>query len=295
VGKQKLYLSLIGSSMHHVYCFTSRWAGCLLFFSCLVTVFSVNALTLEGDYIQGGLLIGQSEPADQVLINGKQVKVSANGRFLLGFGRDAPLEHELVVNRAGQRVLTKRFTIAKREYLIQKIEGLPAGKVTPHKRNWERIKQEADLVKQARRLNEDREDFLNGFVWPTKGIISGVYGSQRILNGKPKQPHFGVDIAAPEGTLVVAPADGRVTLIHPDMFYSGGTVVIDHGLQFSSSFLHLHKILVQEGQRVKQGDVIAEVGASGRVTGPHLDWRMNVGNARIDPQLLVPPMPKKGR
>jgi murein DD-endopeptidase MepM/ murein hydrolase activator NlpD len=262
----------------------------LLFCLLLLTEASVMALTLEGDYIQGGMLIGQVEPGDRILFNSEPLKVSSQGEFLIGFDRDASLSHTLVVKRDGRAILTKRFSIQKREYQIQRIDGLPPNKVTPPKSNWERIKKEAALVKQARRLNEDRTDFHNGFIWPSKGRISGVFGSQRILNGKPKRPHYGIDIAAPSGSLVVSPADGVVTLVHPDMFYSGGTLIVDHGLHLSSSFLHLRKILVQEGQVVKQGDPIAEIGATGRVTGPHLDWRMNLGSARIDPQLLVPPM-----
>jgi murein DD-endopeptidase MepM/ murein hydrolase activator NlpD len=253
---------------------------------------SVMGLTLEGDYVQGGMLIGQVEPGDRVLFNGKSLKISRHGEFLLGFDRDAPLRHTLVVSRDGQADQKKLFSIKKRDYQIQRIDGLPPSKVTPPKRDWDRIKKEVALVKQARKLNEDRSDFRSGFVWPSKGVISGVFGSQRILNGKPKRPHYGIDIAAPVGTLVVSPADGVVTMVHPDMFYSGGTLIIDHGLHLSSSFLHLNKILVQEGEVVKQGDPIAEIGSTGRVTGPHLDWRMNLGAARIDPQLLVPPMPE---
>ncbi|MEW8026307.1 MAG: M23 family metallopeptidase [Candidatus Thiodiazotropha sp.] len=258
---------------------------------CLLP-FSAHSVTLEGEMAQGGMLIGKTEPGDLIRFNGKPIRVSPEGVFLLGFGRDDSLRHTLEVNRAGKRVETKQITIARREYQIQKIDGLPPSKVTPPKRDWTRIKKEAALVKQARKRDDDRSDFMNGFIWPSKGIISGVYGSQRVLNGVPKRPHFGVDIAAPVGTLVVAPADGVVTLAYPDMFYSGGTLIIDHGHQLSSSFLHLHKILVKEGERVKQGDPIAEIGATGRVTGAHLDWRMNLRQARIDPQLLVPPMPK---
>lgn len=253
---------------------------------------SVVGLALEGDYVQGGMLIGVVAPGESIQFDGKPLKVSKSGEFLIGFDRDAPLAHELVVSRGGVTTQSKRFTIKKRAYQIQHIDGLPPSKVTPPKRNWDRIKKETALVKQARKLNEDRTDFRSGFVWPSKGVISGVFGSQRVLNGEPKRPHYGVDIAAPVGTLVVAPADGVVTMAHPDMFYSGGTLIIDHGLQLSSSFLHLSKLLVQQGQVVKQGDPIAEIGATGRVTGPHLDWRMNLGSARIDPQLLVPPMPE---
>jgi murein DD-endopeptidase MepM/ murein hydrolase activator NlpD len=241
---------------------------------------------------QGGMLIGKTQPGDQVRFNDTPIRVSPEGLFLIGFGRDDSLRHSLEVIRAGKAVESQQIKLAKREYQIQNIDGLPPSKVTPPERDWARIKKEAAMVKQARKRDDDRVDFMSGFIWPAKGIVSGVYGSQRILNGIPKRPHFGIDIAAPVGTLVVAPADGVVTLAHPDMFYSGGTLIVDHGLQLSSSFLHLHKILVKEGDRVKQGDPIAQIGATGRVTGAHLDWRMNLRKARIDPQFLVPPMPK---
>jgi len=157
--------------------------------------------------------------------------------------------------------------------------------------DYQRIRRDSAAVKQARERDDPRADFLSGWIWPVEGPISGVYGSQRVLNGKPRRPHFGVDIAMPVGTLVKAPADGLVTLAHPDMFYSGATLIIDHGHKLSSTFLHLSRILVEVGDRVRQGEVIAEVGKSGRVTGAHLDWRMNLRQARIDPQLLAGPMP----
>ncbi|MBT3058150.1 MAG: M23 family metallopeptidase [Candidatus Thiodiazotropha sp.] len=263
----------------------------LLLFICLPPL-SVAGVSLDGEMVQGGMLIGKTEPGDRVSFDNRPVRVSPEGVFLLGFGRDDELRHTLVVSRGGRQIEKQQFTIGKREYRIQKIDGLPPSKVTPPERDWERIKRETALVKKARRRDDDRSDFMSGFIWPAKGIISGVYGSQRILNGEPRRPHFGIDIAAPVGSPVVAPADGVVTLAHPDMFFSGGTLIIDHGHQLSSSFLHLHKILVREGDRVKQGDPIAEIGATGRVTGAHLDWRMNLRKARIDPQLLVPPMPK---
>ncbi|MCU7804280.1 MAG: M23 family metallopeptidase [Candidatus Thiodiazotropha sp. (ex Lucinoma borealis)] len=257
----------------------------------LLLPFPAWSVTLEGDLTQGGMVIGRVTPGDEVTVNKQAIRVSHDGVFLLGFGRDDKLDHDLAVSRDGKTIEQKRVSISKREYRIQQVNGLPPSKVTPPKRDWDRIKRETALVKKARRLDDDRHDFLTGFIWPAKGIISGVYGSQRVLNGVPKRPHFGVDVAAPVGTKVVAPADGIVTLAHPDMFYSGGTLIVDHGHQLSSSFLHLHKILVKEGERVKQGEPIAEIGATGRVTGAHLDWRMNLRNARIDPQFLVPPMP----
>jgi len=252
-----------------------------------------HALKLEGKFVQGGMLIGHVQPGDRVLVDGQPVRVSDQGVFIMGFGRDAPPTSRVQVVRAGKTLERRQIKIAKRDYRIQRIDGLPKGKVTPPKRDWARIKREIALVKAARSHDDPRTDFLAGFIWPLVGPISGVYGSQRILNGKPKRPHFGVDIAAPVGTPVVAPAAGVVTLASPDLFFSGGTLIIDHGFQLSSSFLHLSKLLVKVGDRVEQGDVIAEVGATGRVTGPHLDWRMNLRKARIDPQLLAPPMPVK--
>lgn len=262
---------------------------CLLLLSFVAG--QASALTLRGDELQGGMMIGQVDPGDRVEVDGKPVRVSDEGIFLLGFGRDASDRTQVRVLRDGKAKETRELQIAKREYNIQRIDGLPKSKVSPPKQDWARIKREAAMARKARDRDDPRTDFLTGFIWPVEGPISGVYGSQRILNGEPRRPHFGVDIARPVGTPVVAPADGLVTLVHKDMFYSGGTLIIDHGHRLSSTFLHLHRIHVKEGDRVKQGDLIAEVGKTGRVTGAHLDWRMNLRDARIDPQLLVPPMP----
>lgn len=257
------------------------------------TALQAEALTLEGEFLQGGMVTGVTQPGHQVFYDGSPIRVSPEGVFLLGFGRDDTLKHSLEIKQGEQTLERRDIVIGKRDYQIQRIDNLPPSKVTPPKRDWERIKRETAQVKQARRLDDARTDFRDGFIWPAQGIISGVYGSQRILNGEPRRPHFGIDIAAPTGTPVYAPADGVVTLAHPDMFYSGGTLILDHGHQLSSSFLHLSRLTVREGDHVKQGDKIAEIGATGRVTGPHLDWRMNLRKARIDPQLLVPPMPSQ--
>jgi murein DD-endopeptidase MepM/ murein hydrolase activator NlpD len=246
-----------------------------------------NRLLVEGDFTQGGLAQGLTDPRAIVESDGNPVRVSKEGHFLIGFERDAPAESKLRVRFPDGQVEERTFTIAKREFQIQRIDGLPKRKVTPKKEDLERIRKEAEMAREARKLDADRTDFLTGFVWPAKGRISGVYGSQRILNGQPRRPHFGVDIAAPVGTEVRAPADGVVTMVHPDMFFSGGTMILDHGHGLSSSFLHLHRILVEKGQRVRQGDLIGEVGATGRVTGAHLDWRINLFTKRLDPQLLV--------
>ena len=176
------------------------------------------------------------------------MRVSEDGRFLVGFGRDAPPEAELVVSGpdGGRERLV--VAVAPREYPIERIDGLPAAKVAPRdEEELARIEREARRVAEARTLDEPRTDFRSGFRWPVTGRISGVYGSQRILNGEPRQPHYGVDIAAPAGTKVRAPADGRVTLAEPDLFLSGGTLIVDHGHGLSSAFLHLSRILVGTG------------------------------------------------
>ena len=251
------------------------------------------SVQLDGPRVQGGLVRGRVAPGSTVEFEGERVRVSRDGWFLIGFGRDAPPKAVLsVVSPDGRR---QRYGLAvkPREYRIQRIDGLPPGKVTPRsKEDLARIRREVAMVKRARLTDDARTDFLGGFRWPIKGPISGVYGSQRILNGEPRQPHYGVDIAVPTGTKALAPAAGVVTLAHPDMFFSGGTLIVDHGHGLSSAFLHLSRILVKKGQRVAQGQPIAEVGATGRVTGPHLDWRINLFGRRIDPELLVGPMPK---
>jgi murein DD-endopeptidase MepM/ murein hydrolase activator NlpD len=181
--------------------------------------------------------------------------------------------------------------IATREYRIQRVEGVPQRTVTPDPADLERIRRESALVQAARKNSSSNTDFFAGFQWPVKGPISGVYGSQRVYNGVPGRPHYGVDVAVPKGTPVGAPAAGVVVLAEPDLFYSGGTIIIDHGAEVSSTFLHLSAVSVEVGSRVEAGDIVGQVGSTGRATGPHLDWRMNWRKQRVDPQLLVPPMP----
>ncbi|WP_456415874.1 M23 family metallopeptidase [Thiolapillus sp.] len=259
----------------------------LLLFSTLAGAAPVE---LQGQFVQGGLVFGKTMPGARVVHDGEPVLVSPQGDFLIGFNRDAPEQSELVIVLPDGNKEVRKLQVAQRNYRIQRIDGLPERKVTPRKEDQQRIKSDREAVKKARARRDQRIDFLQGFAWPAQGRISGVYGSQRILNGKPKWPHYGVDIAGPVGKPVRAPADGIVTLAHPDMFYSGATLIMDHGHGLSSTFLHLHKILVKEGQKVEKGQIVAEMGASGRVTGPHLDWRMNLRGKRLDPQLLVGPM-----
>ena len=263
--------------------------GAIITFLCLPI--PALALTLEGHLVQGGMAIGKVDPAATVHFHGKAVRVSPDGLFVIGFSRDAEAASVIELHLPSGSVEKHPVTIEKRTYKIQRIDGLPPRKVSPSPKDQERITKDRALVKKTRQTDDPRTDFAQPFIWPVTGRISGVYGSQRILNGKPKWPHYGVDIAAPTGTPVKAPADGVVSMAHNDMFYSGGTLIVDHGHGLSTVYMHLHKILVEEGQRVKQGDVIAQVGATGRVTGPHLHWGMNWFDTRLDPSLLVPPMP----
>ncbi len=245
-----------------------------------------DGLSITGNLVQGGLVFGQASSGSKVKINGRSVRVSSTGEFIVGFGRDYPSKAVLMVVAGDGSVKTHVFNVEPRTYDIQRIDGLPDSLINPGPDVLDRIRKESAEIALARSADEDRMDFKSGFVWPVRGQISGVYGSQRILNGFPKQPHFGIDIAAPLGTTVVAPASGVVTYSE-DMYYSGHTLVIDHGYNLSSSFLHLHRVLVNVGDRVKQGEPIAQVGATGRSTGPHLDWRMNWHQQRIDPGLLL--------
>ena len=252
-----------------------------------------TGVRIDGPHTQGGLLRGRVDPSAVVDLDGVPVRVSEDGWFLVGFGRDAPPEAALTVIYPDGRLERQTLEVEAREYRIERIDGLAPQKVTPRsEEDLARIRAEVEMVKRARIVDDPRTDFLDGFIWPTMGRISGVYGSQRILNGETRRPHYGIDIAAPTGTKVLSPAAGVVTLVHPDMFISGGTLIVDHGHGLSSAFLHLSRILVETGDRVEQGQVLAEVGASGRATGPHLDWRINLFDRRLDPALLAGPMPR---
>ena len=252
-----------------------------------------ECLALAGSFTQGGLVWGKVTPGTSVTLDGEPLEVLDDGTTLAGFGRDAPNTAELVV--AGETTCTQTLTIEQREYNIQRVEGVPQRTVTPPQEQLDRIARERALVGAAKARRIERPDLLRdtlaGFVWPAQGPISGVYGSQRVYNGTPRSPHYGVDVAVPTGTPVTAPAPGVITLAEADLFYSGGTIILDHGYNLSSSFLHLSEVSVKVGQVVEAGDVIGAVGATGRATGPHLDWRMSWRRERIDPQLLVPPMP----
>ena len=249
--------------------------------------------TLAGNAIQGGILRGHTLPSATVTFADITVPVLPDGAFLLGLGRDMPRSNELTITT--DETCVQQVTVAAREYRLQEITGVPQQTVTPSEEHLERIRAERGKVRTAKAqrlaLDDGFRAVRDGFAWPVTGRISGVYGSQRIYNGTPGTPHYGVDVARPTGTPVTAPAAGRVTLAEPDLFYSGGTVILDHGYGLSSSFLHLSEVSVSVGDQLAPGDLIGAIGATGRATGPHLDWRMSWFNQRIDPQLLVPPMP----
>ena len=250
-------------------------------------------LEIKNEWVQGGMVIGQTDPSHQLQFLNRNLRVNDMGYFVLGLGRDAPELAELIeVSGSGEKI-THRFVVRQRSYREQRIEGVPKHTVDVPDAALTRIRQEVSITKAARKENSSRQDFLQKFEWPAEGIISGVYGSRRVYNGQPRRPHFGVDIAAPQGSLVSAPVSGRVLLTHDDMYFSGGTLIIDHGHGITSTFIHLYKILVREGDRVEQGQPIAEIGASGRATGPHLDWRMNWFTQRLDPQLLMDGLPSR--
>jgi murein DD-endopeptidase MepM/ murein hydrolase activator NlpD len=253
---------------------------------------SAEIVTLEGRMVQGGLVTGRTAPGAKVTLDGAPVRVRADGRFLIGFGRDAAPTARLMVTVPGGKAAEKVLAIGKRDWKIQRIDGLPPKMVTPPPEVLARIKAENEKIRKARLADTDRAMFDTGFVWPVIGRVTGVYGSQRILNGEPRRPHFGIDVAAPVGTPVVAAADGIIRIAERDLYFTGGTILIDHGYGLNSVYSHLHSVDVKPGDSVKQGQKVGTLGGTGRSTGPHLDWRVNLFLTRLDPALLVGPMPK---
>ena len=256
-----------------------------LFFVFITT--SSFAVTFEGKFIQGAFIIGKTEPGAQVIIDKKKVKVTTDGFFVFGLGRDRKYDVVIIAKKDGEKkkIVKKVF---KRKYNIQRIDGLDEKKVTPPEEVYERIKKENKLIGKARAINSNLTFFKNKFILPIENsIITGVYGSQRILNGKPKWPHYGLDFAATEGTEIKAMLDGIVTLAEPDLYYTGGTLIFDHGHGVSTLYMHMQKLLVKKGQKVKQGEIIGTVGSTGRATGAHLDVRLNWFDVRLDPQLVL--------
>ena len=249
----------------------------------LFTTTSSFATTFDGKFIQGSFILGKTEPGSEVFIDKKKVKVTSDGYFAFGLGRDR--KNDIVISINKEKIIKKVF---KREYKIQRIDGLEEKKVTPPEEVYERIKRENKWIGEARAINSDLTFFKNKFINPLENaIITGVYGSQRILNGKPKWPHYGIDFAAEEGTEIKAMLDGVVTLAEPDLFYTGGTLIFDHGHGISTLYMHMKKLMVKKGQKVKQGDIIGTVGSTGRSTGAHLDVRLNWFQTRLDPATVL--------
>jgi len=252
--------------------------------------------SLSGELVQGALIQGKTPPGTKLTVGGRRIRVSSNGNFVFGLGRDAPKRVELRAVYGDGRTYRMKLKIRQRRYNIERIDGPPKAKVSPSPQDLKRIGAESALIKAARARDTDVAYYRRGFVWPLRGRISGVYGSQRVLNGEPRRPHLGVDIAAPTGTAIVATADGVVRIAHGDMFFTGKTVAIDHGHGVLSIYAHMSEIAVENGQRVAKGTRIGRVGATGRVTGPHLHWGVSLFKKRLDPALLVGPMtPAKGR
>lgn len=246
--------------------------------------------SLRGDPEPGALLVGRTAPGARVYLDDRTLRVDDDGYFAFGFGRDEEGEARLKLKHDGQSEEI-RLGLVDREWDIQHVDGVPPETVTPPEEKLDRILREQEQVASARQRDSDLAHFRDDFQWPVTGRITGVYGSQRIFNGEPRRPHYGVDIAAPEGTPVTAPASGEVSLAHKDMFFSGGTLILDHGYGVSSTYLHLSEILVGEGDQVEQGQKIARVGATGRATGPHLCWRVNWYEQPLDPKTLAGSMP----
>ena len=251
----------------------------LITLALLIISTSSFAVTFNGNFIQGSFILGKTEPDSVVYIDKKKVRVTSEGFFAFGLGRDR--KNDIVISINDKKIIKK---VLKREYNIQRIDGLEKEKVTPPEEVYERIKRENKWIGEARATDSDLTFFTNKFSIPIENaIITGVYGSQRILNGKPKWPHYGLDFAADKGTKIKAMLDGVVTLVEPDLFYTGGTLIFDHGHGISTLYMHMEKIFVKNGQAVKQGDVIGTVGSTGRATGAHLDIRLNWFDVRLDP------------
>ena len=254
----------------------------------IAILFPTNILAIEftGKFIQGHYILGKTDPSSQILIDKKNIKVSKNGFFVFGIDRDR--KYDLLITKISNgktKKITKR--VFKRKYNIQRIDGLPENKVTPPESVYKRIKEENNKIGEARAINSDLSFFKNKFIMPVEGIISGVYGSQRILNGKPKWPHYGIDIAAKQGTLIKSSGTGVVTMAEDDLYYTGGTIIMDHGHGISSIYSHLETVMVSVGDKINQGDIIGTVGSTGRSTGPHLDFRINWFQTRLDPMSVL--------
>ncbi len=248
--------------------------------------FKVNAVEFYGRFIQGHFILGKTDPGSNIKIGKKKIKISKKGYFVFGIDRDRKYDISISIsNTKNNYKIVKK--VLKRKYKIQRIDGLDEKKVTPPEEVYKRIKEENNKIGEARAINSNLNFFKNKFIMPVEGIISGVYGSQRILNGKPRWPHYGIDIAAKKGTKIKSSGTGIITMAEDDLYYTGGTIIMDHGHGISTIYSHLEKIYVDVGEKIKQGDVIGTVGSTGRSTGPHLDFRINWFQTRLDPMSVL--------
>ena len=244
------------------------------------------AMEFQGKFLQGHYIIGITDPSANIIIDKKEVKVSKDGYFVFGLDRDRKFDVIITQTLNGEKkIFTKK--VLKRKYKIQRIDGLPENKVTPPESVYKRIKEENNKIGEARAINSNLPFFKDQFIMPVEGIISGVYGSQRILNGKPKWPHYGIDIAANKGTMIKSSASGKVTMAENDLYYTGGTIIMDHGHGISTIYSHLESVMVSVGDLINKGDIIGTVGSTGRSTGPHLDFRINWFQTRLDPMSVL--------
>ena len=254
-----------------------------LFIIFLLFFTQLNAVEFKGKFIQGHFIIGKANPLTEITIDKKKIKVSKDGYFVFGIEKDRKLD--IIITENDKNIVKK---IQKRKYNIQKIEGLPKKKVTPPEEFYARIKRENKLIGDARKINSDLSFFKEKFIIPVdNAIITGVYGSQRILNGIPKWPHYGLDFAQKKGTSIKAMNNGIVTLAEEDLFYTGATLIFDHGHGISTLYMHMNKIFVNKGDHIKKGDIVGTIGSSGRSTGPHLDIRLNWFGIRLDPATIL--------
>jgi len=262
-----------------------------LIFKLFVFTFCITAhlqaVEFKGTFAQGNLIVGKTDPGSKIFIDQKKIKVSKKGFFAFGLkkNRKDDVIIEIIKDKTKQKIVKKVY---KKKYKVQKINGLPSKQVTPPKEVYDRIKADNKLISRARAINSDLKFFIGDFRVPIKKtIITGVYGSQRILNGIPKSPHYGLDFAAKEGTEIKAMLGGVVTLSDNDLYYTGGTIIFDHGHGVSTLYMHMKDIFVKEKQIIKQGDVIGTVGKTGRSTGPHLDVRLNWFGVKLDPASVL--------
>lgn len=260
----------------------------LLYLLAFSSVSWALQLSLPDRVYQGDLIVGKVEPPSPVFVNGKKYSVSEHGYFVLGVPRLQKTDL-LVTATNGNRKVSKTLRVLAYKWKIQRIDGLPERHVNPPPEAIKQIKKDNQKVRDIRQSEVHPVPLFlrGGFILPVEGPITGVYGSQRILNGQPRSPHSGVDFAASKGTSVRSPANGIVRLVAMNMYLMGNTLMIDHGLGVVSIFIHLNSISTREGDRIEQGEIVARVGKTGRATGPHLHWGVSVGTTSIDPARLI--------